>query len=657
MSTQSLAQKQAVTKPASVFTKTGMLQRKCNCGQHTIAGEECRQTRDGTLQRAAASSAPVNTVPPVVHGVLTSSGQPLDTETRAFMEPRFGHDFSQVRVHTDAQAAESARTVNALAYTVGRDVVFGTGQYEPGTSEGKRLLAHELTHVVQQSRGGISPELNPTASHEGDAEAIYSAIANGQAKVAVQGATGVGLARANSKAPALKALTPEELFMRLVQSVRGFASSPSGAPTNAPTSSLGKGYETFASIQILDKEGNQVLTSIGAYLGGGEAHGETQAIAALQNNLPEKVPGGRMMVVVEQVPCQGCASSIEALANKLGLDQLEVYVPTRASKTGKGQVKPKTAATTSFRGDNPPTTLERVYQKKIGGGSSADISVSKPSTKAGTSSSPEIPSETKVPRISSGTAVAGEAAEKLPPGTRVMPTVEEVGSQRVTPSGKAISTIAEGAGGELGRLGKLMRGIARGVEIFFSPVVQVPLTVLLEIQNVVQALSMAQSGLAGEGFILTNEIKQSQQIEEKVDLLLNHYEEGYHDDLSQAITLANFLILTGSAQARREMAVQSSAILPLLNNRLSETEKRLEKVSAIEKEADAKIEIATKLLQSKEFALLSGFTGQGTLPQAQVLAAREDLYKIRGSMNSAKEKLTKLVSLIKEDIDRLKFYQ
>jgi Domain of unknown function (DUF4157) len=104
------------------------------------------------MQRAAVSAEPVNSVPPIVHEVLSSSGQPLDGGTRAFMEPRFGHDFSQVRVHTDARAAESARAVNALAYTVGRDVVFGEGQYTPGAREGRGLLAHELTHVLQQTR-------------------------------------------------------------------------------------------------------------------------------------------------------------------------------------------------------------------------------------------------------------------------------------------------------------------------------------------------------------------------------------------------------------------------------------------------------------------------------------------------------------------------
>ena len=66
------------------------------------------------------------------------------------MESRFGHDFSRVRVHTDARATDSALAVNAQAYTVGRDVVFGVGEYAPGAHTGKSLLAHELTHVVQQ---------------------------------------------------------------------------------------------------------------------------------------------------------------------------------------------------------------------------------------------------------------------------------------------------------------------------------------------------------------------------------------------------------------------------------------------------------------------------------------------------------------------------
>jgi hypothetical protein len=81
---------------------------------------------------------------------LNSPGQPLDPATRAFMEPRFGHDFSKVRVHTDARAAESAKAVQARAYTVGSDIVFSRGAYAPAATASKALLAHELAHTIQQ---------------------------------------------------------------------------------------------------------------------------------------------------------------------------------------------------------------------------------------------------------------------------------------------------------------------------------------------------------------------------------------------------------------------------------------------------------------------------------------------------------------------------
>lgn len=144
---------------AQTFTavQTGLLQRKCACGQHVIGGGTCANcsTQSNTLQRRAAhESRDANlkaAVPAIVQETLRSSGQPLDAGVRSFMEPRFGHDFSRVRVHTDERAAQSARAVNALAYTVGRDVVFGAGQYAPQTSEGRKLIAHELTHTVQQS--------------------------------------------------------------------------------------------------------------------------------------------------------------------------------------------------------------------------------------------------------------------------------------------------------------------------------------------------------------------------------------------------------------------------------------------------------------------------------------------------------------------------
>lgn len=107
------------------------------------------------VQRTASGPG-VAEAPPIVHDVLRTSGRPLDAAARAFLEPRLGHDFGHVRVHADAQAAESAEAVGALAYTVADHVVFGADQYRPATMEGRRLLAHELVHVRQQEYAGSS---------------------------------------------------------------------------------------------------------------------------------------------------------------------------------------------------------------------------------------------------------------------------------------------------------------------------------------------------------------------------------------------------------------------------------------------------------------------------------------------------------------------
>ena len=90
-----------------------------------------------------------------VHDVVSSSGRPLDSDVRTDMEQRLGHDFSDVRVHDDSAAAASAQAVNAHAYTVGSNIVFQRDRYDPGSTEGRTTLAHELTHVVQQRSGPV----------------------------------------------------------------------------------------------------------------------------------------------------------------------------------------------------------------------------------------------------------------------------------------------------------------------------------------------------------------------------------------------------------------------------------------------------------------------------------------------------------------------
>ncbi|MDD5267122.1 MAG: DUF4157 domain-containing protein [Methylococcales bacterium] len=201
------------SSPAS-FTPVsgGVLQRKCACGNHTVAsGEcaECAKNKSGLQRKLAigASNDPLelaadrvadqvmavplnstvsavppriqrftgqatgqtNTSPASVDRVLAGSGRPLEPALRQDMEQRFGHDFSGVRVHSGAAAEQSARELNALAYTVGRNIVFDTGKFAPSTNDGQRLLAHELTHVVQQRGQRVASQMKLAVSTPGDA--------------------------------------------------------------------------------------------------------------------------------------------------------------------------------------------------------------------------------------------------------------------------------------------------------------------------------------------------------------------------------------------------------------------------------------------------------------------------------------------------------
>ena len=185
-----------------------LLQRRCACGGHTPHGgecEACRRKRLGVRGDVARPADDHADAPPVVHDALRSPGVPLDAQTRAFFESRFGHDFSRIRLHTDAKAAASARAVDAQAYTVGFDVVFGAGRYAPRTTAGAQLVAHELAHAMQQEGTPRVPGASLRVSASGDAA---EHLADGAARDAMTGqsrrdagTTAVGLARQPAAAP------------------------------------------------------------------------------------------------------------------------------------------------------------------------------------------------------------------------------------------------------------------------------------------------------------------------------------------------------------------------------------------------------------------------------------------------------------------------
>lgn len=149
------------------------------------------------MAEAGCQKSEPSAAPSLVREVLRSPGQPLDPATRNFMEPRFGHDFGRVRVHTDGRAAESARAVSARAYTVGDDVVFGANKYAPASQEGRGLLAHELAHTIQQRQpAGPPPAAEPNGVLELSANKAARDVSEGKGVSTDLPGTGVGLARA-----------------------------------------------------------------------------------------------------------------------------------------------------------------------------------------------------------------------------------------------------------------------------------------------------------------------------------------------------------------------------------------------------------------------------------------------------------------------------
>lgn len=211
---------------AAALLRSERSPRRCSCGGEIGPDgrcEKCRR-REARLQRLAPgnANAPAR-VPGIVNEVLRSPGQPLDARTRDSMGARLGHDFSRVRIHTDARAADSARAVDALAYTVGQDVVFGDGRYAPQTRDGRRLLAHELAHTVQQSRPAAGAPAGADAAGEHDAERAADSVAAGRA-YRPQAAAPVSIARQAASAPTAADAAParEKPPLPARPGIRGF---------------------------------------------------------------------------------------------------------------------------------------------------------------------------------------------------------------------------------------------------------------------------------------------------------------------------------------------------------------------------------------------------------------------------------------------------
>lgn len=352
-----------------------VLRRKCECGNHTVGGGQCNecakktaaaQTPHGPVQRKlmvghasdqsereadkvadhvsradSITSAPPrfenNTSPAVAHEpapdsvnrVLSSSGSQLDREVRTDMETRFGHDFSHVRVHSGAAAEQSARDVNAEAYTVGNNVVFGAGKFAPATQSGRHLLAHELSHVVQQS--GKAPE------------------SPGAMRVArqTQGA-------------------PQQLVPHVTPEIEaGLISELQRARIAAPpsTSIRQESVRTFAVAAIIRPDGSVTYES--AYFDKGAAeHAEPQLLTKIDTKIQ---PGDTVAIAIDQVPCspssKNCSAALKNFRGDPKHGSMRVYT-VRALRRDAG---PATTPQTATPGEitSPKTAATRPIEQRF----------------------------------------------------------------------------------------------------------------------------------------------------------------------------------------------------------------------------------------------------------------------------------------------------
>lgn len=326
-------------------------QPECSCGGEC---ESCKARK--MVQRKATPGPSLDMAAPAVNDVLRGPGRQLDRSTRCFMESSFGYDFGRVRIFDDHAAARSAEAVAANAYTIGENIVFNRGNYSPDSLSGRRLLAHELTHVVQQTAPVGAAE---TANVETDRKADQAEHHAGRIRRAplVQGGAPIALARAIPLAEPKKAtpLTPSELLERILNNRAFGAAAPT--PTRPGENEqieiepklrgepLGKGYETFAAAQILSADGEQQIAYAESQATS-SSHAEELVIARLTERLRRggSVLGGKIMIAIDQTACgpgnHNCLQQLRDFATKNGLG-LEIVYP---EASGPRQVTPKTAA-------------------------------------------------------------------------------------------------------------------------------------------------------------------------------------------------------------------------------------------------------------------------------------------------------------------------
>jgi hypothetical protein len=261
--------------------------------QQTVGNRAVQRLIESRFGRSAQEDS--NEVPgpgTIVNAALDSPGEALDPATRTLMESSFGSDFAGVRVHTDELGAESAAAVRAHAYTSGNDIVFAQGRYAPGTPEGQRLLAHELTHVVQQASGPVAGTPTPDGSLSiSDPDDNFEQAADAQAEQVIKSASGEAQV-AHAVGPVQGAISPTSPGATIQRDDQGDDNSLWDIAKGPLTSLAGKGADIL--LEGAEEGAGPLIPGVGGLFAGGkeilEGAGEGGALGGL------KATGGALEV-------------------------------------------------------------------------------------------------------------------------------------------------------------------------------------------------------------------------------------------------------------------------------------------------------------------------------------------------------------------------
>ncbi|RME04797.1 MAG: DUF4157 domain-containing protein [Bacteroidetes bacterium] len=595
----------------------GQLQRKCACGQHTVTGGECAECRKKRhrLQRRAVNETGPATAPPIVHEVLRQPGRPLDAATRAFMEPRFNHDFSQVRVHTDAKAIKSAQVVKALAYTVGTNIVFGAGHSPSLTSGGTQLLAHELAHVVQQ-KGAVSGPLRIDSSkslEEKEAQSVAKGITSSTFLSPTLTQTSLRLSR--NEAPTYRVARPHILEI-MNDMGTDLANARAIAPTaTGPRQEAGR---TFCVVKVVDENGKIKQSVSGAFLGKGK-HAEEVALGKLNTNTITNTDS--VLVMVDQYPCEDkCTPALNKFREQID-GEFRVFHKV-STKDGKVVRTPKTEALNPKSGSElieleefhkPPKTPPSGSQGTNTGFQKGKSSPTKSVTE-GKVKIPPTKSQGSPPKLSGNKfktearAIAKEAAKSLRSRTRLL----------------RVARVFNGALAVLGAIGNIF--------------------------TFVEFSRMASNKLQGKGFILTDIIAKANSIEADVEQLRSDYTE-YSDSIIE-LQADLFRARGDASSAARTYWDLTKLRRPILSLN-TQMDKRLPQLRAARDEAIAKEKYAQSLLNDPKTVSMLAVAGMGSVLIAEVFALSEDWQDVRSALSGAVSDLEDIHNLMKEDIEYL----